>query len=356
MTTGAEVTSGPVDLGPGRRSVRLAAGPSGVLNTRSLALGGVGAVACTGLTVLALMLGDFPLAVGRVVDVVLGSEQGFARTVVIEWRLPRATAAVVFGAALGVSGAIFQSLTRNPLGSPDVIGFNAGAYTGALVAVLWWGGGAASTPTAALVGGTLTAVVVYGASFRHGPAGLGFVLVGVAVAAGLTALNTLLIMRMGTNAALVATAWGQGTLEDLRWHQVTPMVVAILALGVVVLALARSLRQLELGDDVARSSGVALGRSRLALLSVGVALTAVVTSICGPIAFVALAAPQIARLLTRAPGADILGAAVVGAVLLAGSDVLANHLLSLSLPVGVATVVLGGGYLTWLVARQVRAR
>lgn len=341
-----------VDLGPARRPLRLGM-VSTVLNTRTVLVVLAAGAGCVVAFVLAVVLGDYPVPISDIPGILAGADGGFATTVVLEWRLPRAIAAVVFGAGLAVSGAIFQSLTRNPLGSPDVIGLGAGAFTGALVAVIWLGG-QWMTPLMALAGGIGAAAVVYLLAYRHGMSGLRFVIVGIAVSSALTAVNTILLLRMSTMQATVVNIWGQGTLADLRWAQVIPVGCGIFILLTAAVLLSSRLRQLELGDEPAATTGVRIEPVRIALLTIGVILTAIVTSVCGPIAFVALAAPQLARLLSGAGSTTLLGSAALGALLLSASDVVAAHLLPVSVPVGVVTVVIGGVYLLGLIITEAR--
>jgi iron complex transport system permease protein len=306
--------------------------------------------------VLALGWGDYPLSPGEVLAALFSPDDGFASVIVREWRAPRVVAALVFGAALAVSGALFQTLTRNPLGSPDVIGFSTGAYTGALLVITVIGTSALSTSLGALAGGLATAGLVYALASRRGVQGFRLIIVGIGVTAMLHSVNTWLLLRAEAEVAMAASIWGAGSLALADWEGVVPAVVGV---GVVLLGtsvLLSPLRQLELGDDVARAHGVRVEVSRLAVLVAGVALTAIVTAAAGPIAFVSLAAPQIARRLTRSAGLPLVPSALVGAAVLLVADLLAQHVLAGTVPVGVVTIVLGGGYLLWLVAQEARRR
>ncbi|MEV5826854.1 iron chelate uptake ABC transporter family permease subunit [Spirillospora sp. NPDC052242] len=345
---------GRVDFGPRRKPIRLGERASAVVNTRAVLLILVSVIGCVLVTAAAMMLGDYPVPLDQVVQILSGADLGFANTVVLQWRLPRAVAAIVFGAALGISGAIFQSVTRNVLGSPDVIGFNAGAFTGAIVSIGFLGGAQATTTLLALAGGGAAAFLVYALAFRGGVSGTRFIVVGIAVSMALTAFNTLLVLRMEQRVATIAMTWGQGDLENIRWQQVGPMCVILAAVIACAAALGGRMHQLELGDDAARATGVRIEPVRLALIAVGVALTAVVTSVCGPIAFIALAAPHLARLAAGSSGTGPTGAAAVGALLLSTCDLAAQHLLTVDIPVGVVTVVVGGAYLVWLITWKLR--
>ncbi|MFV2175666.1 FecCD family ABC transporter permease [Actinomadura sp. LOL_016] len=345
---------GRVDFGARRKPIRLGGRVSAVVNTRAVLLILAGVIGCVLMTVAALMLGDYPVPLDQVVSILSGADLGFANTVVLQWRLPRAVAAIVFGAALGISGAIFQSVTRNVLGSPDVIGFNAGAFTGAIVSIGFLGGAQATTTLLALAGGGTAAFLVYALAFRGGVSGTRFIVIGIAVSMGLTAFNSLLVLRMEQRVATIAMTWGQGDLENIRWQQVGPMCVLLAVVVACAALLSGRMHQLELGDDTARATGVRIEPVRLALIAVGVALTAVVTSVCGPIAFVALAAPHLARLVAGSAGTSLTSAAIVGAVLLSTCDLAAQHLLTVDIPVGVVTVVVGGTYLVWLITWKLR--
>ncbi|WP_298132630.1 iron chelate uptake ABC transporter family permease subunit [Micropruina sp.] len=322
---------------------------------RGLVVTTVVTVIALALAVVALGLGDLPLSPGEVVQALFATDGSFTSTVVRDWRLPRVLGALVFGSALAVSGAVFQSLTRNPLGSPDVIGFATGAYTGALVALTVVGAGAVSASAGALVGGLLTAVVVYLLAYRRGMQGFRLIIVGIAVTAMLHAANLFLLLRAQQEVAMAAAIWGAGSLSLLGWPTLIPAIVGLL-LCTPGLLLVPGLRQLELGDDAAAGHGVAVERVRVGLVLFAVALVAIVTASTGPIAFVALAAPQVARRLARSAGIPLVSSAAVGALLMLGADLIAQHVLPVDVPVGIVTVVLGGVYLLTLLVQEARNR
>lgn len=356
--TAASGAQARVTLDFGRRIVVVrGAGFALRWDARTMLVCGILAVATLVIAVLALMSGDYPLSPAQVWAALTNAEEaGFARIVVTEWRLPRTIAAIVFGVALGASGAVFQSLTRNPLASPDVIGFSAGAYTGALIIIIVLGGSFYQIAGGALVGGLLTAVVVYLLAWSRGVQGFRLIIVGIAVSAMLASLNTWLILTAELETAISAAAWGAGSLNGTTWEQTTVGTIAITVVLVVLSPFLPGIRQLELGDDAARATGVGAEATRLVAVLLGVALIAIVTAAAGPIAFVALAAPQIARRLTRSPGVAVWPAAFMGALLLAAADYIAQHFMPSALPVGVVTVVIGGGYLVWLLIHENRRR
>jgi len=307
--------------------------------------------------VLAIGFGKYTVAPGDVAGVLLGTNTSFDRVVVLQWRMPRMLMALLIGAALGVSGAIFQALTRNPLGSPDIIGINAGAYTGALVVMAGIGAGYYGIAAGALVGGLLTAAIVHALSYRNGLAGYRLIVVGIGVGAVLNSVNQWIVIKLDHHTAVSAAVWQQGTLSGLTWAQVVPMSLCLLAMTAVLVALGPQLPVLQMGDDAAGALGVRPDRARLGYLAVGVGLVAVACAAAGPVSFVALAAPQLARRLTAGPGVGLAGSAAMGAVLLLVSDVTAQQLFrGNELPVGAVTVSLGGVYLIQLLISQARKR
>lgn len=354
--TGPRTPAAELDLGPGEHVWRT---PGDRLSVRVSVRAAVSTTALVllalAVAVVALGLGDYAVPVGDVLRALVGAADGPAHTVVVDWRLPRVLLALLLGASLGTSGAIFQSLTRNPLGSPDVIGFASGSYTGALVAMLVVGGGYAATAAGSLLGGLATAAVVYLLAYRDGVQGFRLIVVGIGVSAVLGSVNTWLILKADLALAMMAAVWGAGSLNALGWPQVGPTLAALAVLVPALVLLGRRAALLELGDDTAHALGLAPERTRLALVVTGVALTALVTAVAGPIAFVALAAPQLARRITRGSGVGLLPSAAMGALLLIVSDVLAQRAFApTQLPVGVVTVSIGGAYLIWLLVREAR--
>lgn len=307
--------------------------------------------------VVSLGTGEFPIAVGDVVKTLLGQGDRRMQLVVLDWRMPRVLLALALGGALGAAGAIFQSLTRNPLGSPDIIGFDAGAYTGALLVITTIGTGYVAVAGASIAGGLATALAVYLIAYRRGFQGFRLIIVGIAVSAMLSSLNTWIILNTDLYVAMAAGAWGSGSLNTVGWGQAMPALILLLPLGVAAALLSGRMRILEMGDDAAIALGVRGNQVRLGLVALGVAFTAVATAAAGPIAFISLAAPQLARRLTRSAGVTLGASAAMGALLLVASDFAAQRMFApLQLPVGVVTVAFGGVYLIWLLVREGRRR
>ncbi|SHF91986.1 FecCD family ABC transporter permease [Streptoalloteichus hindustanus] len=339
---------------------------AGVLRTGPVALRfswravvvGVALVAVTtALSVVAIAASEPTLDVSKVVLALVGQGDYYDWLVVTRFQLPRALTAVLVGLALGAAGAVFQSLSRNPLGSPDIAGFGAGASTGAVLQIIVFGGGTAQIALGCVFGGLATALLVYLLAYRAGLQGYRLVLVGIGINAVLSSLNRFLLSAADLNLAQQAQVWLTGTLNARGWPEIWPVAVAVaVALPVLGLMGAR-MRLIEMDDELARSLGVPLARTRAALLVLGTVLTAAATATAGPIAFIALAAPQLARRLTGAASVGVVPSALMGAALLALSDLLAQRVTpGGQLPVGVFTAAVGGGYLVWLLVRANRRR
>lgn len=301
--------------------------------------------------VYALTVGSAGIGLAEVISAFRGTAGSGTSRIVLEWRLPRVVFALLAGAALAVGGAVFQSITRNPLGSPDIIGFSSGAYTGALLVGLVATGSAVGTSLGALAGGLLTGVAVYLLAFNRGISATRIIVIGVGLSMFLTAFNAWLLTTMRLEQAISAASWGAGSLADIAWAHVLPVAAGLLVGVPVVLWSAADMRMLEMGDDAGRAVGVRAETVRVVMLLMGILLVALVTASAGPIAFVALAAPQLAMRLTGTPGVRIIPAAVFGALLLVTSDLIARTVIApAELPVGVVTLCLGGTYLVWLLA------
>ncbi|WP_394814889.1 FecCD family ABC transporter permease [Streptomyces millisiae] len=325
-------------------------------DARGLAAGAVLLLLALGVAVLLVGTGDYPMTPAEVLRTLAGNGTRIQEFVVTELRLPRVLVGLLVGLALGVAGAVFQSVSRNPLGSPDVVGFGQGSAAGALTTIVLLSGGGLAVAAGSVVGGLATGVAVYLLAWRGGVHGYRLVLVGIGVAAVLSAVNGYLLTRADIADAARAVLWLTGSLDGRDWAQFWPLLVACGLLLPPVLALGRPLRMLELGDETAAALGVRVQRTRLLAVLAAVLLTASATAAAGPVAFVALASPQLARRLTRAAGPNALPAGLMGALLTVAADLLAQWAFAdRQLPVGAVTGVLGGGYLLWLLVTERRA-
>lgn len=313
------------------------------------------AAATLAVSCWSIMVGEFPLSVGQVVSAVFGDGGPDAEFIVQTLRLPRALTAIFVGASLGMSGAIFQSLVRNPLGSPDIIGFQQGAAFGAVVVIVTFSGSSLMVAVGAVTGGVITAALVYLLAWKGGVAPTRLVLVGIGV--GFTAIAGVdyLITRAELHDVQRAAVWLTGSLNGRSWTHVHTVGLALLVLAPLAVLGQRSLDRLELGDDAAAALGVRVQPAKFGLVIIGVALAALAVAASGPITFVAFVAGPIARRLVNAPGAGVVPAAFVGAFVVAVADLAARQLLApTELPVGIMTAVIGAPYLLWLLMRRAR--
>lgn len=329
------------------------------IDVRAFTVTGILLAITLAIAILGVLTGPGSIGPSDVLDVIQGTAKPSVEMVVIKWRLPRVIVAIGVGACLAVAGAVFQSLTNNPLGSPDVIGFQTGAYTGALIVMLVIG----STSTlwvssAALLSGLVTAVIVFALSIRRGRSSpIRLIIVGIGVSAALASFNTWLLLRAEVEEALMASLWGAGTLSGSTWEKTIPAVSACAAFLIASSFLARPLNTLQTGVDTATALGQRVRLVQLSAVMIGIGLTAIATATTGPIAFIALAAPQIARRLTRQAEIPFAASAAVGATLLILADIIAQRIHGQTpLPVGLVTVSVGGLYFLWLLLRERNSR
>ncbi|BDH04524.1 MULTISPECIES: FecCD family ABC transporter permease [Streptomyces] len=338
------------------RAVRTPGGLSLRLDPRSLVVVALLLVAVLAAGVALIGTGDAHIPAADVLRALVGDGSPSQDFIVNELRLPRLLVGLLVGASLGLGGALFQSISRNPLGSPDVLGLSQGSTAGALVMIVLFSGSATAVTVGALVGGLVTGIGIYLLAWKQGVHGYRLVLVGIGVSAVLTAVNGYLITKADMVDAARAVVWMTGSLSGRDWTQVWPLLILCAVLVPLVLANGRGLRMLEMGDDVAHALGVRVHRVRLVLMVCAVLLTAAATAAAGPVGFVALTAPQLARRLTRSPGPNLVPSLCMGAALLVTADWISQRAFGADqLPVGVVTGVVGGAYLLWLLVTERRA-
>ncbi|MGW5739502.1 MULTISPECIES: FecCD family ABC transporter permease [Streptomyces] len=338
------------------KAIRTRGGLSFRLDVRTAVVVGVLILAALAASVLLIGTGDFPIPAADVIRTLLGDGDAGQEFIINDLRLPRVIVGLLVGAALGLGGAIFQSISRNPLGSPDILGLGQGSTAGALIMIVLFQGTAVQVAGGALVGGLVTGFAIYVLAWKRGVHGFRFVLVGIGVSAFVTAINGYLLTKADLVDAARAVVWMTGSLNGRDWDQVWPLLVLCAVLVPLVMTYARPLRMLEMGDDVGYALGVPVERTRIVLMASAVLLTAAATAAAGPVSFVALTAPQLARRLTRSPGPNLMPAMFMGATLLVVADWASQRAFGADqLPVGVVTGVLGGLYLLWLLVIERKA-
>ena len=318
---------------------------------RTLLTCGVLAAAILAVFCLSLMVGRTYYPPSDVLAVLLGQDVPGASFTVGTLRLPRAVLAVLAGACFGLGGVTFQTMLRNPLASPDIIGISSGASAAAAFGIVILGLSGTAVSLLSIVAGLLVALLIYLLSSRGGVAGTRLILVGIGISAMLTSLTDWVLSKAGQWDLQEALRWLTGSLNNTSWEQALPVLAALVVLGPVLLSRSGELRITQLGDDAAQALGVRTGRTRLVVVVAAVGLIAFATSASGPIAFVAfLSGPIAARIV--GPGASpMLPAAAVGALLVLVADLVGQFATGTRYPVGVVTGVLGAPYLLYLIVR-----
>jgi iron complex transport system permease protein len=287
-----------------------------------------------------LMLGNTIYTPAQVWGVIVGQDVPGASFTVGTLRIPRLIAGILAGIAFGVAGSTFQTMLRNPLASPDVIGITSGASAAAVLAlvVLHWSAGA--TTALALIVGTATAVVIYLAARGGESTGGRLILIGIGIGAMLDAVVQFLVQRASEWDVSVAMRWLTGSLNGVQPDRLWPLVAGVVVLVPIVLAVSRSLRALELGEASATALGVSVGATRVTLIIAAVALACVATATTGPI--------------VGAGSPAILPAGLVGACLVLAADLIGQFAFDTAFPVGVITGIVGAPYLLFLLIRMSR--
>ncbi|WP_374197767.1 FecCD family ABC transporter permease [Microbacterium sp. EST19A] len=303
----------------------------------------------------ALMVGKTFYGPVDVVQVILGQTVPGASFTVGELRLPRAVLAVLAGLSFGIAGVCFQTLLRNPLASPDIIGISDGAGAAAVIGIIVLSLNGPVVSLMALGGALLTAGVIYLLSIKGGFAGTRLILIGIGIAAMLQSVISYLLSRAVQWDIQTAMQWLTGSLNNASWERVIPLAIVVAVIVPVMLLRGRAMGAMQLGDDSASGLGVRVNATRLLFILGAVSLLAFATAATGPIAFVAFMAGPIAARLTG-PGANLLlPSAFVGAVLVLGGDMIGQFAFGERYPVGVVTGVLGAPYLIYLLVRTNRS-
>jgi iron complex transport system permease protein len=305
-----------------------------------------------------VLLGDYTVTLPDFFRILGGEQIPGATFIVMESKLPKAVAAVCAGLAFGLSGALFQTLLRNPLASPDIIGINVGASAAAVVGLVVFGLSGWWVSAASVLGGLACAGAVYALSMRGrstAQAGGRLILTGIGLAAMLQALITSLLTHAAVRDTQQALVWLSGSLNRVSWDRLAILAAALVVVLPAVDLAARQLRMLQLGDDLASALGVRVTSARLLVILLAVLLSAMATAVTGPIAFVAFLAGPLSRILMRGSRLSLAAAALTGAVIVLGAQFVSGVLIpSLALPVGIITGMLGAPALIALLLRSRR--
>lgn len=323
-------------------------------NRRRYTIIGALCLAIIALFSVSLMVGNTFYTPGEVLSVVMGQDVHGATFTVGRLRLPRAVLAVIAGICFGLGGVTFQTMLRNPLASPDIIGISSGASAAAAFAIVMLGWSGAQVSVFAIVAGLAVALAIYLLSYRGGVSGTRLILIGIGISAMLESVTSYVLAKAPQWELQEAMRWLTGSLNGTNWDDVVPVLVVVLVAGPVLLSQSRNLSMLQLGEDAAAALGVRTERTRILLIVAAVGLISFATAAAGPIAFVAFLAGPIASRIVGPHGSPLIPAALVGALLVLAGDLVGQFAFGSRYPVGVVTGALGAPYLVYLIIRTNR--
>ena len=301
-----------------------------------------------------LLLGNTIYPVKVVIRSLMGEEIAGANFAVNTIRLPRMLAGLFAGFAFGVAGYIFQTILRNPLANPNILGITSGSSVAAVFCIIILHSSNTVISIAAVIGGLITVIVMYllsrGRAFSIGR----LIIIGIGMQAMLDAVISFLILKSAQQDIPVAIRWLSGSLNGSKMDALPPLIIMVVVFTPIMLLLGKHLSMLELGEQMATSLGVATDKIRIILIVSSVFLIAIATSTTGPIAFVSFLAGPIANRLVGVSASNILPAGLVGANLVLFADLIGQFAFEYRFPVGVITGLLGAPYLIYLLIRMNR--
>lgn len=294
-----------------------------------------------------------------VVKTLFGFGDFQSETVLFDYRLPRIIVTILAGIGLGIAGGILQSLSRNPLADPGIIGLNAGAAFGLMIFVTYFhaleGNPSLLIPLFTFGGGLLAAAVIVLLAYdRHeGLVPIRLILVGIAVAAGFSALTLFLSLKLDEDTYTFASRWLVGNVWGRDWIHVLALLPWIVCLVPLSLMQSSTLNALTLGDTVASSVGVRVHRKRLFLLTLAVGLASVSVSMTGGIGFIGLVAPHLARRLVGSLHQYFLPvSALLGLLILVSADTIGRSIFAPNaIPAGIVVAFIGAPYFLYLLTK-----
>lgn len=303
-----------------------------------------------------LFVGSYPLSFSDVLAAMLGTADPIVDMIVMENRLPHGLTAIGVGLAFGIAGEMIQTLLRNPLASPDIIGFSAGAGCGAVLSVVITGTSAFVFP-GSLAGGLLAATLVILLSWQRGISPSQVILIGIGVTLTISVVTELFMTHLNSSYAAQLVKWLVGSFGDRSMFEVKILWLGILICLPIALWHQFALARLTLDDNLARSLGIPLTSRRLITIALAVVLVAMAVSSAGPLPFVAFVAGPIAHGLTRAPRPTLISAGLVGAIIALIADAASQSMPNnYNLPAGVFTALVGAPVLIWVLINQSRKR
>lgn len=304
------------------------------------------------LMICMLMLGNTFYSFDTIAKVLMGEEIKGASFAINSIRLPRMVAAVLSGLAFGMAGNAFQTMLRNPLASPDVIGVTSGSSVAAVfcILVLHWSGSIVSAIS--VIVGLMVAAVIYvlsrGGSFSGGR----LILIGIGVQAMLQAVISYLLLKASQYDVPGAMRWLSGSLNGMQMNKIPALFFVVCIAGTMLVILSEHLKILELGEQSAIALGLKADQTRLLIVISAVCLIAFATAVTGPIAFVAFLSGPIAKKIVGYGNSSVICSGLVGAILVLGADLIGQYAFSTRYTVGVITGILGAPYLIFLLIQM----
>ncbi|WP_044477963.1 FecCD family ABC transporter permease [Paenibacillus antibioticophila] len=308
---------------------------------------------------LSVRIGTVELSYSDIWQILIGKGDQRLRMVFIDFRLPRTMISVMIGAALAVSGAIMQGVSRNSLADPGLLGINAGAGLMVMLYVFFFGISASSSifllPLLALIGASAAALLIFILAYKkqEGLSPIRLVLSGIGVAAGISAAITILTIQFNPQQYQFIATWLAGSIWGTSWMFVLALLPWLVVLLPYVYSRSNVLNILMLSEDTASGLGARITLEQLKMLAVAVGLAAAAVSVSGSIGFVGLIAPHIARICVGARHQRLLPiSALFGALLVTIADILGRSLMNGNeIPVGVVIAVIGAPYFIFLLLR-----
>lgn len=307
--------------------------------------------------------GSLEMSLSDIIRTLLGKqvEKDFTMTI-YEYRLPRIVLALIVGFGLAIAGTVIQGVTNNGLADPGILGISAGAGAGIVIFIFFAQGSVITDdwysvlirPLFGWAGGMAAAAIIFFLSWRKGMLDVTrFILIGIAVSAGFSAISIYFSLKMDPNDFQKANIWLHGSIYNATWTYILAALPWVLLLTPFILYKHRILDLFQLDDDTARSLGVAVNRERMWMILCSVGLVSASVSIAGNITFIGLIAPHIARQLVGVHNRLLLPVSgLLGMLLVLAADYIARNIAPSEIPVGIIAALIGVPYLIYFLLRR----
>jgi len=292
-----------------------------------------------------LIYGKTSYSLSTIMKVLRGEQIQGATFAIATIRLPRMLCGLLAGIAFGIAGSTFQTMLRNPLASPDIIGISSGSSAAAVFCILVLRISGIGVSIAAVVSGLIVSAVIYLLSKGSGFSGGRLILIGIGIQAMINSVISFLLSRASQHDVPAALRWMSGSLNGTQIEDAVPLSIVVVIFGLIIISLTRQLKILELGDEYAVTLGVNVNAVRISLILCSVLLIAFATSVTGPIAFVAFLSGPIASRVTGSGASNTVSSGLVGAILVLGADIIGQLAFGTRFPAGVVTGILGAPYM-----------